>query len=709
MSISYHTCRTFALFSNAVAVAVAFGYSSPTYTWDGAWPNDNISWMNATYRPTAVAVEVVENGKSIQIHMTARGNTEHPITTFDAKGNVLWRWGHPEVIKSHGLKLEVKGGKSFLWVTDMGDYTVKKFDTATGKLVKVIGTRGTFGTATHPLQFGNVSDIAFSEDGSMMFIADGDCLCLEGGANHRVIGLDAKTLEVKWTVGNDGTFQNPHALGYDAKRDLVWVADREHNRTVALDALTGTIKGSWSVTGLAPSSHPPSVNGLRVDGNRDLLILGLMPAPIHSAGGVFEVAVFDIAALMASPSVLPAPLYQDPIPARGLHELDVDKRTGDLYLALFEVGQVAHLVHSKSVEKIGTRSVPAFAAHPALDFTMCDNIDSPPKIISHHVHVLFHGADKASMAAALKKRKEFLHDMGINDTIECPMAHSDPAPTYSGVCAFPFEFDPTKFPVDAGGPFEAPNFSFFASDKFLQIAITWWQNHRSYAGGELDVLVHANSGCQVNDHTKFGMWMGTKWEMNTMGLACCRHGPPGCFCYDTYYISRGNGQDAKDMCLAVNGTSGQVIYQACDLSAFDPSLMWHEVTYQEGYHEIDSLGYAFGAPAGETNCIGGSSCKAGAALSMSLCGKGDEFRTRFSFVSNGDGNLGVMKSDTCEGLCALADAATGRTELGNCTDPRGVVERRCVMAPGQAPVTCPQKQMLLAEQSLPNMALGVLV
>jgi len=685
-------------------IAASYGIVSaaPVYDWDARWPKDNTTWVNMTYRPTAMAVAHSVDGKTIQIHMAARGNTEFPITTFDAVGNVLRRWGSPHIIKAHGLNAEDDRGRSFLWVADMGDYTVKKFDSITEELVTVIGTPGTFGTGTKPLQFGNVSDIAVSTDGSTLFIADGDCLCLEGGTNHRVVAVSAKTLEVKWVVGNDGTFQNPHAVAYDAKRHWVWVADREHNRTVALDANTGQFEGSWSVHGLAPSTHGPSINGLRVDSNRDLLVLGLMPAPIHSAGGQFQVATFDIGAVAASPNHLPPPLFQKAIPVAGLHELDIDLRNGDLYLALFEVGQVAHLFYSTtlrpSLNLTAEQNVGRVGVTAELDLTLCDKIDSPPTIISHHVHVLFHGADRASMTAALNKHKEFLVAMGIGGTL-CPMAHSDPAPTYSGVCPFPFEFNAAAFPVEAGGPFEAPNFSFFVSDTFLQAAVTWWQSHRRYVGGELDVLVHANSGCQVNDHTEYAIWMGNKWEMNTVGLACCRHGPPGCFCYDTYYIARGNEQDGEARCLTVNATQGAVVHESCDLSAFHPALMWHEVTYQEGYNEIDSLGWSLGTASGVANCIGAAACEAGAALTMAACGKGDLHKTRFHFESKNDASTGVIVSDTCPGFCVLADLVTGKAELGNCTSPRGVMERLCVMAPGQAPVPCPQKQMLLARHT----------
>lgn len=279
--------------------------------------------------------------------MTQRGNTEFPITTLDQEGNVLRRWGAPHVQKSHGLRFQYIPhpdgglGESYLWVTDMGDYTVKKFDARSGNLLQTLGTPGQPGTGLAPLQFGNVSDVVVSPGQTSIFIADGDCLCTEGGTNHRVVAMNLYSGEVQWAVGNDGTFQNPHALDYDEVRNWLWVADREHNRTVALDAFTGEFRAELSVHDLAPMEHPPSINGLRMDNRRDALVLGLLPAPITNHSGVFQVAAWDLKQSLESQTHVS--LYQEEIPLRGLHELAVHDATGDLYLALFEAGYLGHL------------------------------------------------------------------------------------------------------------------------------------------------------------------------------------------------------------------------------------------------------------------------------------------------------------------------------------------------------------------------------
>merc|ERR1711865_665526 len=150
--------------------------------------------------------------------------------------------------------------------------------------------------------------------------------------------------------------------------------------------------------------------------------------------------------------------------------------------------------------------------------------------------------------------------------------------------------------------------------------------------------------------------------MNTKGLACCLNGPPGCFCYDTYYISRvnGTGNHTTSNCLTVNRTHGGVIYEACDLSSFDTSFMWHEVTYQNDYHEIDSLGWSLGKASGVDNCMGASACQAGEALLMTQCHNEDPHRTRFHFASSADNaDMGVLMSDVCTGLCVIIAPGSG--------------------------------------------------
>lgn len=47
--------------------------------------------------------------------------------------------------------------------------------------------------------------------------------------------------------------------------------------------------------------------------------------------------------------------------------------------------------------------------------------------------------------------------------------------------------------------------------------------------GDLDVLIHPNSGCEMYDHLLWPMWIGNKWELQTR---CFHMNAPGFDIYD---------------------------------------------------------------------------------------------------------------------------------------------------------------------------------
>jgi aromatic ring-cleaving dioxygenase len=38
--------------------------------------------------------------------------------------------------------------------------------------------------------------------------------------------------------------------------------------------------------------------------------------------------------------------------------------------------------------------------------------------------------------------------------------------------------------------------------------------------GNLDMLIHPNTGCEKEDHTNWASWSGTKWEIDTSVFSC---------------------------------------------------------------------------------------------------------------------------------------------------------------------------------------------
>ena len=141
----------------------------------------------------------------------------------------------------------------------------------------------------------------------------------------------------------------------------------------------------------------------------------------------------------------------------------------------------------------------------------CQRTDVP--LQSWHIHVLFPPSDAARTAAALRLQQQFIEAFGLRGRANCTMSAGDPAP-HARMCAFEVDWLPA-------GPFLTAQYSFFVPSQNLTAAVAWTLRHR----GDLDVLVHPNSGCEVEDHTAWALWGGQKWELDT-SIFSCEY--PGC-------------------------------------------------------------------------------------------------------------------------------------------------------------------------------------
>lgn len=169
-----------------------------------------------------------------EIYLFHRG--KHPIICFDPAGNVLRSWGDDLIKTAHGLRVDQDDN---VWVTDIGDHRVYKFD-RNGKLLLALGT-GKPGADND--QFNKPTDIAFGPDGEF-YVTD-------GYGNNRVMKFSAKgTLIKSWGSAGKGSgeFNLPHAIVIDS-RGRVLVGDRENNRIQAFDR-DGNHLETW--TGFAP-------------------------------------------------------------------------------------------------------------------------------------------------------------------------------------------------------------------------------------------------------------------------------------------------------------------------------------------------------------------------------------------------------------------------------------------------------------------------
>ena len=133
---------------------------------------------------------------------------------------------------------------------------------------------------------------------------------------------------------------------------------------------------------------------------------------------------------------------------------------------------------------------------------------------SYHIHILFPASDANKTNAALELQLEFMQEFNLVGKHNCTMHAGDPAPLVNDLCAFEIDWEPA-------GPFPTAQYSFFVPRAWLTKTTTWMVEHR----GNLDMLVHPNSGCEVEDHAQWGFWSGTKWELD-LSIFSCEY--PGC-------------------------------------------------------------------------------------------------------------------------------------------------------------------------------------
>jgi hypothetical protein len=287
------------LLSNAAATPQPREWPPSGYKPDPDWKPSAPASLNVS----GVSAVACLTHECPEVYVAQRGGSK-PIVVLDSKTGAYLRafgdntTGGSLFGKIHGLRASSRhgpvAGGADLWATDAKASKILGFNGGTGKLVTSFGSRG---TGTHPqLQFGSVADLAFSQNGSEMFISDGD-----GGINSRVARLTAtssggaSTCSVKpeappvykptcaaaahnqsacdalsmtcrwgtsggaiawettWVTSGDkysspSNFSSPHSVAYDACWDAVFVADRNHQRVVQLQGRLGSeYTPSWDL------------------------------------------------------------------------------------------------------------------------------------------------------------------------------------------------------------------------------------------------------------------------------------------------------------------------------------------------------------------------------------------------------------------------------------------------------------------------------
>jgi len=126
-----------------------------------------------------------------------------------------------------------------------------------------------------------------------------------------------------------------------------------------------------------------------------------------------------------------------------------------------------------------------------------------PEFRSYHIHVLFWGAKQEEVTAALALRTEFISIFNINESAPCDDSHTLDPPNY--LCVWSPEIA-----LESGSPFLTAMWASFIPKQYFATTVPWIMQHRSI----FDVLVHPNSGCEIEDHRDWPVWGGSKWEVD---------------------------------------------------------------------------------------------------------------------------------------------------------------------------------------------------
>jgi DOPA 4,5-dioxygenase len=124
---------------------------------------------------------------------------------------------------------------------------------------------------------------------------------------------------------------------------------------------------------------------------------------------------------------------------------------------------------------------------------------TPAKIYSWHVHIIYWQHVKSHTDGAYKIRDKFIEHFKDNlAKDECDdLFHND------HFCMF----EPDRQPV---GPFVTAQWSAYFLPEDFGVVVPWIMQNR----GEYDILIHPNTGCELEDHSWWAAWGGKAWPIN---------------------------------------------------------------------------------------------------------------------------------------------------------------------------------------------------
>ena len=144
------------------------------------------------------------------------------------------------------------------------------------------------------------------------------------------------------------------------------------------------------------------------------------------------------------------------------------------------------------------------------------NCSHNPAVLSYHMHILYDVLDKSQVAAALSfrddARKQFEGLTGPD--AQCALDH-DTCRYDQGRLAFIDDHALDNITADAGGPFVSGEWSMFVPVPYFGTITAWFMQHYTDRHPAFSLLMHGNTGCEYEDHTKWALWAGPQWPIST--------------------------------------------------------------------------------------------------------------------------------------------------------------------------------------------------
>jgi aromatic ring-cleaving dioxygenase len=128
---------------------------------------------------------------------------------------------------------------------------------------------------------------------------------------------------------------------------------------------------------------------------------------------------------------------------------------------------------------------------------------------SFHLHVLFEHLVPTRVTAAARMMAEFEAAFGGTHGIaQCNDTQvSNTTYPVVDICFLEWDVPPVR-------PFPVAEWAYFIPPREYSRVAMWAMKHR----GDLDVLLHSNSGCEVSDHRDWPLWGGHAWPLDLTAL-----------------------------------------------------------------------------------------------------------------------------------------------------------------------------------------------